>query len=308
MSNYHRAILFYNEKSGKSETSGQIETIKEYFVDQNMDLEIVKVPKPPEEMAAIIAQAKSDGVDLILAAGGDGTVSMVGSPLINSDIPLGILPIGTGNLLAKELMIPINLVKALELITSGESETISIDVLKLDDQYYILNISVGVSSRVMKSTTSDEKKRLGVFAYLIHFIQQILGLKLQRFTIDYDGQKEFHLASEVLITNGRLMGVEPLEWSEDISLNDGKLDIFIIRAANILDLISIFFAAFSKRKWKSPVIRYVRFEEYCRIETKDPIQAQADGDAVGKTPLVIQVEPQALTLIIPKKEPIIQSS
>lgn len=299
MAKYHKAILFYNEKSGQSDYATQINLIRSHFAAHQIDLTIINVPLPPEEIAAIVKKGQEDGIDLVMAAGGDGTVAMVATPLIHTDLPLGILPTGTGNLLAKELKLPQRLEKSLEIITADTSEIFVIDTIQLDHQNFVLNLSVGVSSKVMGEINSEEKQRLGFSAYLLHFIEQLLGLTLDRYTIEYDDHRVSHAASEVLITNSRLLGVEPLKWPGDVALDDGQLDLFIIRAANFPDLLRFLATLFSKNRKKNPIIKSYRFEKYCRIETKDPIRVQADGDAVGETPIEIKVQPHSLNIIVP---------
>lgn len=299
---YKKAVLFFNNKSGQSDTSRQIEIIKQHFDDRDIPLHIVSLPESLEKIESLIKEKMNQETDLFIAAGGDGTVALVGNPLVGTHIPLGILPIGTGNLLAKELKIPLRIEDALDVITSTDSEQIRLDTINMNNHHYLLNVSVGVTPKVMANTPSEEKKRLGVFAYLIHFIQQILGLKLEHFDIEYDHQHENYLASEILVTNGRLMGVEPLEWSDDIALNDGMLDIFVIRAANLIDILSILVSVFTKTKRKNPVIKSMRFKDYCRIKTQSPLKVQADGDPIGKTPIEISVKPNALSIIVPAQE------
>lgn len=299
MGKYSKAVLFYNRKSGQSDSYHQLKTIQEHFNQLKTPLIIHTVPEKAKNIKSIISNAINEGADLFIAAGGDGTVSLVANPLVGTEKPLGILPIGTGNLLAKELKIPRHIEDALNLISGNSSRMFSLDTFTLDDHNYVLNVSAGVTPKVMEKTQSEEKQRLGVFAYLIHFFEQLFGLKLERFDVEYDHVRESYIASEVLITNGRLMGVENLEWSDDITLNDGMLDIFIIRAANIIDILSFVFSAFTKQKRKNPIVKSIRFREYCRIETQTPLKVQADGDPVGKTPIEIHVKPHALTIIVP---------
>jgi len=106
MSIYHQAILFYNNKSGQSDSDRQIKTIEEHFKKERIALKIVDIPEFSGDIPTIINQGIKDAVDLFIAAGGDGTVALVGNSLVGTGTPLGILPIGTGNLLAKELNIP----------------------------------------------------------------------------------------------------------------------------------------------------------------------------------------------------------
>lgn len=295
-----KAILFYNKKSGQTSTGQKREKICAHFVQHEIELEVIIVPKPQAEIQKIVNQAIEDGVNLFIAAGGDGTVSFVGNALIGTEIPLGIIPLGTGNLLAKELHIPQKLEGALELLTSAEHDTIKIDTIQLEERSYILNVSVGVTPQIMEQTDSSDKQRLGFFAYLINFIQQILGLKLQRFNLEYDGKKKTYSASEILITNGRSIGVEGLQWSQDVSLIDGALDLFIIRAANLFDILSLLISIFAKNERMNASIKIVRFTDYCRIKTQSPIRIQADGDCVGETPVEVKVNPSSLSIIINK--------
>lgn len=298
MSAHSRAILFYNKKSGQSKTGEQCEIIRAHFAEHKISLEIVVIPKPCKEIEEIVTQAIIDGVDLFLAAGGDGTVSLVANSLVGTGIPLGIIPLGTGNLLAKELNIPLGLNNALELITTDKQKTIKMDTFKCEDRNFILNLSVGVTSVVMEETDSEEKQRLGVIAYLIIFIQRALGLKLHRFYLEYDHQRASYLASEILITNGRSMGMKMLKWSEDVCINDGVLDMFIIRAANILDIFGILFSIIMRQEKMNPIFKTIQFKEYCRIETKTPMHTQADGDVFGETPVELQIQPGSLSVII----------
>jgi diacylglycerol kinase (ATP) len=302
MSKFTKAALFYNQNAGQSDTVNQIGLIESHFIRHKIPLTIIKLPKPYSELQTIISQAIADDVNLFIAAGGDGTVSLVGSQLVGTGKALGILPIGTGNMLAKELNIPRNLQGALDSVTAQDSNLIQLDTMKLADRNYILNLSVGVSPKVMNDTPDDEKKRLGFFAYFIHLFEQLLGLKLEKFHLDYDNHQETVVASEIMITNGRLMSIERFEWAEDISINDGILDIFTIRAANMVDFMSFIFSAITNQNYKNPIIKSMRFNEYCRIETKTPLLVQADGDPIGETPVEIRIEPQSLNIIVPKAD------
>ncbi|MFU8827647.1 MAG: diacylglycerol/lipid kinase family protein, partial [Brevefilum sp.] len=253
-----------------------------------------------EALNKIINQAIDNGVDLFLAAGGDGTISMISTHLIGQDIPLGIIPLGTGNFLAKSLDIPLKIDQALDLITSNDHTKVKIDTFRLDERFFLLNISVGVSPKVMRAVDSDQKQHLGFFAYLINFTQQIFGLKMHRIEIDCDHQQTSVLASEILITNIGTAGVDPLTWSEDITLNDGVMDLLIFRAANIWDILGMLASIFAKKGKFNPVIKFMQIKEYCRVSASTPLYTQADGDIVGETPFTIKIYPGSLTLIAGK--------
>ena len=299
MSKFRKAIIFYNEKSGQSNVAFHIDAITSHFQKLSIDFEIINVPLPPSEIQSIIKERQQDGLDLVIAAGGDGTISMIGSPLVNSKIVMGILPIGTGNLLAKELKIPMRFEKALDVITSDKSELFTIDTFGLASQSFLMNLSVGISSTIMDETPSNEKQRLGFFAYLMHFIQLLFRIRMDRFTIEYDGHLISKSASEVIIANSRILAAELFEWPDYVSLNDGKLDLFIIRAANLRDVLHFIASVFTKYRIKYPIVDYYSFENYCQIETKEPRKTQADGDTIGETPIRVQVMPLSLNIIVP---------
>jgi YegS/Rv2252/BmrU family lipid kinase len=296
-----KAVLFYNPQSGHSKGNHQCDEIRTHFIQHGIDLETFFVPLSYEEIKSIVESAISNRVDLFIAAGGDGTVSMISTHLVGKDYPLGIIPLGTGNLLSKALDIPQKLELALDLITSDEHEQVKIDTFKLDECYFLMNVSVGFSPKIMKSAGSEMKQKLGFLAYLIYFIQQILGLKLHRVFIECDQQKSSHLASEILITNIGTAAVEPLTWSEDISLNDGIMDLLIFRATNIWDLFRLLISIFTKNCKFNPGVRFFKVSEFCRVETQSPLQIQADGDVIGETPFEIHVIPSSLTLIAGKE-------
>jgi len=148
----------------------------------------------------------------------------------------------------------------------------------------------------MAMTPPEEKQKLGVKAYLIRMIQQLLGLELHRFDIEYDRKRISINASEILLTNSRTIGFESLKWSEIVSLDDGKLDLFIFRARNIFDVLGLILSIFRKKETRTPV-KFVQFSDYCRIETRSEMNTQADGDLLGKTPVEVSINPLSLKII-----------
>lgn len=302
MSKNTKAIVFYNTKSGRSKYEKHRDIIQSHFQEHKIEITIVEVPKPQDELNDLISQAIDEGVNLFIAAGGDGTASLVGNPLIGTGMPMGILPLGTGNLLAKELKIPVKIEKALELVTDAAPKVIKMDTFYLEGRHYILNLSVGVTPKVMQGTESEEKQRFGLLAYFVHFVEQLLGLKLHRFDIMIDGDELSYTASEILITNSRATVLEPLKWSDDVEINDGSLDMFVIRAANIYDIASLIVSIFTKRQQRNPVIKIHQIRNNCRISSHLPLPTQADGDPVGETPVEIKVKPNSLIVIVGKQD------
>lgn len=302
MSNYKKTTVFYNSKSGHSNFAKHKDMIRSHFESRQIQCEIIEIPKPIQELHQLVSQAIEEGVDLFVAAGGDGTASLIGDLLVGTGKHLGILPLGTGNFLAKELKVPIRFEKALNLISNNDLHIIQMDTFQLDGRDYLLNLSTGVSPNIMLGTDTREKQRFGFSAYLVHFGEQLLGLKRHRFELSVDGTETSQLASEILITNCRITPLEPLEWANHIKINDGALDLFIIRAANIFDVAGVIISIFTKRQHLNPVIKIFQIKDYCRISSQSPLPTQADGDPVGETPVEIKVNPGSLNIIAGKKD------
>lgn len=297
MAAYSKAILFYNSKAGNAREGKQQQIILDHFKQHLIDLEVVTLPKSPTEIDDLVSAAMEDNIDLIIAAGGDGTVALVSNRLVGTQTPLGIIPLGTGNLLAKQLAIPLKLESALGLITKNDHNIVEIDTLKYNNRHYLMNISIGISPKIMETTNSNTKQRYGFFSYLVHFIQQILGLKLEKVLVEYDHQKKTYMAAEVLIANIGTAGIEPLVWSEDVSLTDGTMDLLIFRAANFTDIMGLLYSIFTKKGKRNPGIKFHQVKEYCLIETPTPLPIQADGDVIGHTPAIIHLVPNSLRII-----------
>lgn len=299
MPKYSKAIIFYNKLSGHVKLFDPLQQIRDHFSKCKISYEIIDVPLPHKEIETLVSESIKQGVDLFIAAGGDGTVSFIGNHLVGKNKPLGILPLGTGNLISKELNIPQRLPDALKLITSGDHRTILMDTIKFRDRHFIANISVGIMPKILENTHSEDKQRLGFFAYVLNFFKQLVGLELQKFTISFDSQEETVLATEILISNSRSICVEALKWPVDVVIDDGILNIFAIRAANVFDLIKLIVSIFTKKEKFNPGIKFFQFSKYCRVETMKPMAIQADGDCVGETPMEVQVVQKSLKLITP---------
>ena len=302
MSADRTVIVFYNAKSGQCTSDHPRQEIEQFLADHGVRSQTILVPQPRNPLRKQVSQAVAEGVDFAIAAGGDGTVSIAGDLLMPYDIPLIILPLGTGNLLAKELKIPLKLENALALALSPCHKTFTLDTFSYNDQFYLMNLSAGVSSQIMQHTHSDEKKRFGFLAYFKHFIEQVLGLELNRVHVELDGRQDSFMATEVMVTNSRLIAINPLEWAEDVFIDDGVLDLFVVRAANISDILSFVLSVFTKRTWQNPIVHHFKFKERCRIETAQSLPVQADGDMVGKTPIEVVVHPQSLKILVPSAE------
>ena len=254
--------------------------------------------KPGEDIRALVREAVAQGADLVVAAGGDGTVSLVASALTGSDVPLGILPIGTANVFAQVLGLPFDLNGAVDLV-AGEFVTRAVDGMKIGEHLGVLHISVGITSLMQRDTSREAKRRFGRFAYFYTAARWALGFQPQRFSIVIDGQRHRMNASQVLIANGGEMGQAPFTWGPNIAPDDGVIDVCIINASTLRDYMLVGWSTLTGRHSQNHRLRYFKARRSISVNTKRALPVQLDGELLGKTPMQVQVIPAAFRCAVP---------
>ncbi len=298
-----RIFVILNPVSGTSDCDAVNDAIQKFAQEHNWECEVHETQKD-EDLRQLLRQVVKKGMDLVIAAGGDGTVSAVVSGLVNTQVPLGILPAGTGNVLARDLNIPLDTDQALALL-GGENSVRTMDAMQISNDYYVMNASVGVSADTMENTPRAEKRRFGMLAYLRHAFTTVMEARLHRFTAVGDGRKLVFMASEVMVANEKFLGLQPKMEGIEIDPNDGRLDVFLIRAQGFRDYINVAFRfLFRTNPEVDRTLRYLKIEDKITLDSRSPLSVQADGEVIGKTPVEIKLIRNALKVVVPqlKKE------
>ena len=297
-----RVFIVLNPVAGLTDAGSAKDLVTTFCQERGWECDIHETKKD-EDVRQLVKDAVKKGVDLVIAAGGDGTVSTVVAGMLNSNVPMGILPAGTGNNLARNLSIPLNLSAAMDLLDS-EHIIRTMDVMEVNkEKYYVLNVSVGISSLTMRTTKRDEKRRFGMLAYLYRAVGSIRNSALHRFRVKVDDKPIRFSASELMITNTKLMGLQPQIDGVEVDPNDGQIDMFIVRAQSFRDYIGVLSRFFMTRNEESDTkLHYFNAKQGIDIDTEFPLPVQADGEEIGTTPVQIRVIPDALRIIAPKVE------
>jgi diacylglycerol kinase (ATP) len=295
--NRKNVLIIYNPVAGQDDAGAARQKIEGRFKNSEWNLEVYETTGD-EVLADIVRQRVEQNIDLVVAAGGDGTVSGVASGLVNTQIPLGIIAGGSGNVVAQELDIPTSVDAALDLIT-GEHRLREIDALCNGNQYYFLAVSVGMSTRVMQDTKREQKRRFGFFAYVYNGLSQLSGIKLRHFRLDVDGQKLSGWASEVMIVNAGLLGLDAVREGLGVQPDDGKMEICIIRSRTLVDLLGVVWNVLVVGERNHPELKCLDVRERVRIETSEPTIVEGDGEIIGKTPLQLNLVHHAIRVIVP---------
>jgi diacylglycerol kinase family enzyme len=252
-----------------------------------------------DRLGDVVRAHLHNGFDLVVAAGGDGTVSGVVDGLVGSSIPLCIIPTGTGNLIARELGIPTTLDEAIAVI-GGASGSRRFDAMRIGNRIFILNVSVGFSASVVSSATTRLKNRFGRSAYLWAILLRMFRWRSQYLAVAVDGMADEYRAIEVSVMNCGMVPKALYSKGPTIRVDDGHLDVFVLGMKTIRDYPSIIFNAVVGRSFDF-LWRFIKVEKRATIRSNVPLQVQADGDIVGTTPIDIEVVPGAVTVLVPEE-------
>lgn len=249
-------------------------------------------------------QALADGASLVISIGGDGTTRAVAEAMADSGVPLGIIPAGTGNLLARSLATPLDLAKALDVVFDGRTRAIDIGELSADgrdSEAFLVMAGLGMDADVMAGVDDTLKKRIGWVAYLVSGLRAVFG-KGFRVRLDADGRTRIgQHARTVLVGNvGQLQGGVML--MPEALIDDGKLDVLLASPKGVLGWGALIADIASRHRRGHRGVRRVQAETVT-IGVRQPVEAQIDGDPIGAVrTLVCRVRPEALIVRVPPAE------
>jgi len=294
-----RILVLRNPEAGSHNSFLLRKKLDRYLTGGQTHYEIHTI-RSSDNLKEIVKGRLESGYNLFIAAGGDGTVAAAAGGLVGSEIPLGIIPLGTGNMLARELKIPLSIERATRLI-AGSHRVRTIDAMELGGRIFLLNIGAGISSLAVKNLSRKEKRIFGLLAYVGSALKQIVKFRPHRFSVTVDGKAMSIRSPEVSISNGGIISDMILPKPPEIEIDDGALDVIYIKADSIRDYPTLFLNVLG-RKPPEDSIRCVRATRRITIDAEKPITVQADGELVGETPISVKVLPAAFRVIVPESE------
>jgi diacylglycerol kinase (ATP) len=251
---------------------------------------------------AMARRAIEEGVDLVLGAGGDGTIRVVCSALAGTGIPFGLIPAGTGNLLAKNLGIPLDEAAALSVAFDGLDKPIDLVKVTFDDQasdHFAVMAGIGLDAVIMQGTNPDLKKAVGSAAYFLSAAQNAKHPALNTTIEVDDGAPMKRRAHLIVIGNVGYLQAN-IQLIPDAKADDGLLDVVIASPRGIRDWVRLTTRVLIRQRRLDDQLDRLTGQRV-KITVDRPDRYQMDGDTVGEcTSLLAEVQPGALLLRVPR--------
>ncbi len=289
-----RIALIVNPGAGRAYPI--LHTVNRILTARGIDWDIF-VTKNSGEAFHLAEKAVKQKVDAVAVYGGDGTVIEAASGLLFSEVPLVILPGGTGNVFASELRIPSDPGAALEHLLTSEPDIRKIDVGQFDNQHFILRASFGFEAVMMKKAPRTAKDNLGKFAYLISVLKALPATRESEYQLTVDGRTEILSGLSCVIANSGNLGIPGLSLLPGIQVDDGVLDAIIIKRPG-MDILQA-----DETDLNSKLMEHRQGREITVRIKPAPQDIQIDGELItNQAELRTRVTAGALRVIVGKPE------
>ncbi len=283
-----RALMLINPNARRG--SDALDTVIARLERGGIDVTVERFQIPDEVSADI--QRRQAEVDLVIVCGGDGTINSAAKGIMASGLPMGIMPMGTANDLARTLEIPDNLDAAADIILAGHTRRI--DLGEVNGHPFFNVASMGLSADLASSLSREAKRRCGKLGYALAAIKVLLKARPFRATIINRSGEVSVKSLQIAVGNGRHYGGGTVVEA-DAAIDDGHLDLYSLEQDNVFRLL-LLFGAFRKGThgaWEE--VRTDKCVEF-DIATKHPMPINTDGDLVTQTPAHFLIRPSAVTV------------
>lgn len=288
-----RALLIVNRKArfGKSDVSSALDRLHGAGID--LYEERVEVPT---QLAPLVRRYR-DRADAVIIGGGDGTLTMAADGLLDAQLPLGILPLGTANDLARTLGLPTDPVAAADVIVAGHQRRIDLGWVNGTHFFNVATVGLGVG--ISRRLNRERKGRWGVLAYLFAAAQVVLRARPFAADIRTETETIRVRTAQVTVGNGRHFG-GGMTVDAAATLDDGTLHLVSLEAERWWQLVALLPAMWRGTQWKERHIRNLSGREFeVSIVKKRRKKVTADGEVSSRTPALFRVVPRALSVFVP---------
>lgn len=244
-------------------------------------------------------EAADQGYDVVIAGGGDGTVNEALQGVVHTPTALGVIPLGTANVFAREVGIPLDPIRAAEPLTRCEVRRLDVG-LTSTGRYFLLWSGIGFDAEVAKQAELRFKRQLGILAYVAAAVRTFFWFEGTRAHIELDGRRFRRRVLLMVVANTRLYALFPL--SAHTRPDDGLFDVVLFGGRGFFTKLRHVFGFFSGRHLQLPkVLRFTA--RTVSIRSTRPLPVQVDGELIGTTPMSFSIQPAALRILLPPTAP-----
>ncbi len=295
------SIVLISNPTAKRASDKKIAQASRYLMSKGYKVEVLFTEKKgnAENLAR---EAVRELPSLIIAAGGDGTFNEVINGIAGSEIPMAILPLGTTNVLAKEIGIPENVEGAMEIAVTGTTKTISLGKIaitcpsSLVSRYFVLMAGIGFDGKAVFGINETFKKISGKGAYIYSGIKTLFGFNPGELIFDING-KTYSGYSAIISKAAKYGG--NFKITPDARLNNPTLYVCLFRGRKRLDIFRYVFGIITRRHLRFRDVEYLKAKS---IEINGNAHIQIDGDYFGMTPAKIEVVSDIMKLVCPVRK------
>ena len=290
-----KIVFIVNPKAGISPKSKVvIELLAGNIIPSSRFIPEVIFTERPGHATEIAANSIANGADIIVASGGDGTVNEVASALVNTNIPMGILPAGSGNGLARCLGISMSYALALRTIIRGNTKLM--DVATVNDKLYTSIAGIGFDAFVAQKFAESSIR--GMLSYMQIILNEFSSYKPVTYNLTIDGQSFEKHALMVIFANSNQFGFNT-KIAPDASVDDGYLDICVVRKMPVTQLLNVGYHTMRGTLGNTGYAEYFRGKEISISNIHDPLM-NIDGEPkIMNSPVSISIKPLCLRVIVP---------
>jgi len=257
----------------------------------------------PGDARRLAAEGVAQGMDVVAVFGGDGTTMQAAAALVGTDVNLGVIPGGTGNLLAGNLRIPSAPARAAQALVTGRPRRFDLGRMERADglHYFAVACGAGYDARVMAATLSEHKRRWGMAAYAATTLRLMGELRSTDHVITIDGAEYDANAAMVLVANCGEVIPPYVRLGAGIRPDDGLLDVVVVRANNFGQSLRAVWDILRMAPDVEGLDTYVGYARGREIRVvSDPVHpVQLDGEPGGETPFTATVVPLAINIMVP---------
>ncbi|MFP4162923.1 MAG: YegS/Rv2252/BmrU family lipid kinase [Chitinispirillaceae bacterium] len=268
------------------------DTITGYLNEFGMYPEISET-KSPLEATQTARFCSEHGYDLVIAAGGDGTINAVVNGLAGSRTALGVIPLGTVNVYAINLNIPMEIRSACQLIARGETRRI--DLGKASDRFFTCLAGVGFDAYIVNQADKGLKKVMGAAAYILIGLKNLIRYRFAPIRLSIDDQPVIRSGFIVFIANGKYYSSN-MTLSSNAKLDDGLLDVIIMKDRHLLSFLGYVWGFYKGDITDHANVDYF-LGRHVKVFRQGRHYVHIDGEPFGRSPMDFRVVPQALTVV-----------